>query len=219
MSRPAKKRKTTTVEEIKFNDDERHEYLNGFHKRKLERIKRGQELAAKKAHDEKLAHRRQLRQERRGAALERVEAFNKMREEATKDTSDESNVGEDEISTAVVAPTIINHEDEYIDEERFTTVTVEAVDISKEGLRAVADDEEDDDGTGKKDDKNGESHEIDGKKGARAKDGKFRTKEKGVKAAGAAKKRKKFRYESKAERKVERVKQRMAKNRKRKRAE
>ncbi len=60
MSRPAKRRKTAAVEEIKFNDEARHEYLNGFHKRKLERIKRAQELAAKKAHEEKLAHRRQV---------------------------------------------------------------------------------------------------------------------------------------------------------------
>lgn len=61
MSRPAKRRKTAKVEEIRFDDEARHDYLSGFHKRKLERIKRAQDAAAKKEHAEKLEQRRIVR--------------------------------------------------------------------------------------------------------------------------------------------------------------
>ena len=59
MSRPAKKRKTT-VEEVKFDEQAREDYLTGFHKRKVERTKRAKEAAAKRLHAEKLEHRKQV---------------------------------------------------------------------------------------------------------------------------------------------------------------
>lgn len=56
-----KKRKTThTIEEISFDNDARHEYLTGFHKRKQQRIKAAQEEAAKKARQEKIETRKQV---------------------------------------------------------------------------------------------------------------------------------------------------------------
>lgn len=146
--------------------------------------------------------------------------MNKMREEATKDTSNDEDrgiVAENGIWTDLVPPTAVDHEDEYVDEERFTTVTVEAVDISKDGLRAVAEDEED--GTEKQDGGTSELKEKERNKIARASSGKLRSKEKGAKGLGTTKKKKKFRYESKGERKIERVKQRLAKNKKRKKSE
>lgn len=58
---PSKKRKNTSaIEEISFDTDARQEYLTGFHKRKLQRIKSAQEEAAKKARQEKLEARKQV---------------------------------------------------------------------------------------------------------------------------------------------------------------
>lgn len=57
-----KKRKTTSdIEEISFDNDARHEFLTGFHKRKQQRIKHAQDVAAKRARQEKLDTRKQVR--------------------------------------------------------------------------------------------------------------------------------------------------------------
>lgn len=88
----------------------------------------------------------------------------------------------------------IDHEAEYIDEDRYTTVTVEAVDISKEGLHRITDENEaeDDEGAAKT------------KPPASA----VSNVETNTKKVWPKKtKKKKFRYESKAERKVTRGKQ------------
>lgn len=53
-------RKQQPVEELKFDPDARQEYLTGFHKRKVQRIKHAQELAAKLAREEKLEHRKEV---------------------------------------------------------------------------------------------------------------------------------------------------------------
>jgi len=58
---PSKKRKTSAVAEITFDFAAREEYLTGFHKRKLARIKHAQEEAAKKEKEEKLKFRREVR--------------------------------------------------------------------------------------------------------------------------------------------------------------
>ena len=60
---PAKKRrkKAYTVEEIKFDPSAREDYLTGFHKRKLQRIKLAKKEAAKKERDEKIEARRVVR--------------------------------------------------------------------------------------------------------------------------------------------------------------
>ena len=59
---PNKKRKNTSeVEEVNFDNDARQEYLTGFHKRKQQRIKNAQEAAAKRARQEKLDTRKQVR--------------------------------------------------------------------------------------------------------------------------------------------------------------
>jgi hypothetical protein len=58
---PVKRRKTEhTVEEIAFDNDARLEYLTGFRKRKLQRIKRAKEEAEKKAKEEKRELRKQV---------------------------------------------------------------------------------------------------------------------------------------------------------------
>lgn len=59
---PNKKRKSNSdIEEISFDQDARKEFLTGFHKRKQQRIKNAQEVAAKRARQEKIDTRRQVR--------------------------------------------------------------------------------------------------------------------------------------------------------------
>ena len=54
-----KKRKSTSaIEEITFDFDAREDYLTGFHKRKLQRIKHAKEEAAKKKREEKITARK-----------------------------------------------------------------------------------------------------------------------------------------------------------------
>lgn len=60
MAPPSKKRKTTATEEISFDPAARAEYLTGFHKRKLARIKHAQEENAKKEREEKIRARAEV---------------------------------------------------------------------------------------------------------------------------------------------------------------
>ena len=56
---PKKKRKPTpAIEEITFDFDAREDYLTGFHKRKLQRIKHAKEEAAKKEREDKITARK-----------------------------------------------------------------------------------------------------------------------------------------------------------------
>jgi hypothetical protein len=60
---PSKRRKVarpTPVEEVTFDLDARHDYLTGFHKRKLQRAKHAQEIAERKAKEEKREQRRKV---------------------------------------------------------------------------------------------------------------------------------------------------------------
>jgi ribosomal RNA-processing protein 17 len=62
MPAPSKKRKiaVTVPEKIEFDFSAREEYLTGFHKRKLARIKHAQEENAKREKEEKLRLRREV---------------------------------------------------------------------------------------------------------------------------------------------------------------
>jgi ribosomal RNA-processing protein 17 len=57
-----KKRKVVTakVEEVNFDDTARQEWLTGFRKRKLQRIKQAQEVAEKKYKEEKRSDRKRV---------------------------------------------------------------------------------------------------------------------------------------------------------------
>ena len=57
---PPKKGKHATIEEITFDDGARTEYLTGFHKRKLLRVKHAQDVAAKRARQERLEMRKMV---------------------------------------------------------------------------------------------------------------------------------------------------------------
>ena len=59
---PKKKRKATSaVEEITFDFNAREDYLTGFHKRKLQRIKLAKAEAAKKEREERITARKIVR--------------------------------------------------------------------------------------------------------------------------------------------------------------
>jgi hypothetical protein len=61
VSLPPKKRKHGAIEEISFDFGAREDFLTGFHKRKLQRIKHAQEQAAKKEREERIANRKAVR--------------------------------------------------------------------------------------------------------------------------------------------------------------
>jgi ribosomal RNA-processing protein 17 len=59
---PLRKRRKANVniEQISFDPKARAEYLTGFHKRKLQRAKQAQDIAAKKAKEDKIEFRRKV---------------------------------------------------------------------------------------------------------------------------------------------------------------
>lgn len=85
---------------------------------------------------------------------------------------------------------IVDHEEEYIDEDRYTTVTVESVSVSRDGLyKPQVEQDNEDDGEKK------ETEEAEAKGAS--------------KPEWPKKKKKKFRYESKIERKLTEVKRKI----------
>ncbi|CAD6587913.1 MAG: pre-60S ribosomal particles component [Alectoria sarmentosa] len=210
---PSKKGKSSSaIEEISFDFSAREDYLTGFHKRKLLRIKQAKEEAAKKDHENKLAARKILREGRKVDLDKHVEAVNLMIREADAGASDPSkqeDEGEKEPWDGIKDrhDLLVNHEDEYMDEDRFTTVTVEAVDVSKDGLQKAVQDEENESealGTDRPDRDPQSSSALQGRTGS-GKGKRIWTKET---PTGPKKRKKKFRYENKAERKATRYKER-----------
>lgn len=102
----------------------------------------------------------------------------------------------------IAEPAPIDEEAEYVDEDRHTTVTIEAVDVTRDGLQKVIEEDTESD----------EDDPESGKEATQNMDGKSEVKTKRVwtkeRPGGPKKKKKKFRYESKAERKVTRHKER-----------
>ncbi|KAG4439740.1 hypothetical protein IFR05_004762 [Cadophora sp. M221] len=203
-SQPNKRRKIEhKIEEISFDNDARADYLTGFHKRKVQRAKRAQEEAVKKGREERVEMRKQLREERKQELEEHVDAINAaLRAAGDPDVADSSDseawggISDDESppkSKATPAVPVIDHEEQYIseDEDKYTTVTIEAVDVTKEGLHRVAGGDEDEEGEGK------EMKEYAVKE----------TGDDGRKKWPKKPRKQKFRYESKVERKATRMKQ------------
>lgn len=125
-------------------------------------------------------------------------------DEEEEDDDDDDNADEDEDGQAngdqVDIPeraSKLHHEEEFIDEDLYTTVTVEAVDISKDGFHKVAQE-----GQEGGDESNKPTA---GRPSIRPGAKRIWTKER---PHGPKKKKKPFRYESKAERKVTRFKER-----------
>ncbi|KAJ4145718.1 hypothetical protein LMH87_004555 [Akanthomyces muscarius] len=197
---PSRKRKNTSeVEEVNFDNDARQEYLTGFHKRKQQRIKNAQETAAKRARQEKLDTRKQVRDERRQEMEDHVRRINEMLKAslaatAEDDSKSENDQGE-EWDGFPDQPEldIVDHEEEYIDEDRYTTVTVESVSVSRDGLSKPELLSENDESKPEGEEEVGGQEENEDKKSNRR---------------APKPKKKQFRYESKTERDFENRKQR-----------
>ncbi|KAF1965792.1 hypothetical protein BU23DRAFT_18075 [Bimuria novae-zelandiae CBS 107.79] len=195
MVPPSKKRKAAAVTEISFDPQAREEYLTGFHKRKLARQKLAEEENARKERAEKLRFRAELRRQRKEDLEKHVEEVNRLVRQANGDLGlegDDSEEGSDAeegngADTDAPQPPVdlIDEEAEFIDEDKYTTVTIESVGISKHGFEKHG----------------GEEKSEDAKKEKRV-----WTKEK-PKTSKPKRKKIKFRYETKTERKAERVKQ------------
>ena len=96
----------------------------------------------------------------------------------------------------------MDEEAKYIDEDRYTTVTIEVVDVTREGIHKVADETLDEEG--KVPVVEEKATQIN-RNSVKPQSKRLWTKER---PGGLKKKKKKFRYESKAERKVTRYKER-----------
>ena len=92
------------------------------------------------------------------------------------------------VSDEEVAAEPVDREEEYVDEDRYTTVTVEAVNVDRDGLH-------------------NSKAESDERKAARSKAAEVVTDQPEKEAKERPKKKKKFRYESKADRRVTERKQ------------
>ncbi|KAF6827412.1 nucleolar protein 12 [Colletotrichum plurivorum] len=197
----SKKRKATSaVEEVSFDFDARQDYLTGFHKRKLQRVKWAQEQAAKKAREEKIEMRKQIRQERQREVEEHVKTVNALLEEAqAADSDDDQEIqaedfeewdGIEDQEKAQEQADIVDYEDEYVDEDRYTTVKVEAIAVTRDGLEKLHRD--DDEAAADSQDEDKQRGENEDDKVAKAK----------AKARKEKPKKPKFRYESKVEREL-----------------
>ncbi|KAI4198050.1 MAG: hypothetical protein LQ348_002082 [Seirophora lacunosa] len=206
---PVKKRRKVqpAIEEITFDFDAREEYLTGFHKRKLQRIKHAKEEALKREREEKVAARKALRDDRRVDREKHVEAVNAAVRNA--EGLHEGDASSDDHSAqweGIEDSKDVDHEDDYLDDDRHTVVTVEAVHVSHDGLQRSHDDpRSEDDGAQAGGRKMEKGRNTDGKtvKGSRTRNTKPSTD-----PDSRPRKKKKFRYESRAERKVTRFKER-----------
>lgn len=141
----------------------------------------------------------QIRKQRKEDLEKHVEEVNRLVRQANGDLSeaDEADEGDDsetEAGNAVTEPETfnpaaadINEEEEFVDEDKYTTVTIESVGISKHGFEKRGGDDDDEAGEAKTEKR-------------------VWTKER-PKSTKPKKKKIKFRYETKTERKAERVKQ------------
>jgi ribosomal RNA-processing protein 17 len=125
-----------------------------------------------------------------------VEAVNTLLHESKVAGIDEDEDSEEDVWDGIQdGQTVeaIDYEAEYIDEDRYTTVTVEAIDVSKDGLHKIVDEDETE-----RDEDNTQA-ESGGKAAKNTKTA--------ITKVWPKKTRKKFRYESKVERKASRAKQ------------
>ena len=73
----ARKSKEFGVTDVDFNKDDRLEYLTGFHKRKLQRQKKAQEFQKEQERLAKIEQRKEMREERKRQMEENLKQFRK----------------------------------------------------------------------------------------------------------------------------------------------
>ncbi|KAK5720046.1 hypothetical protein LTR15_007319 [Elasticomyces elasticus] len=113
--------------ELTFDPNARQEYLTGFHKRKVARKENARETAIKRDKEERVVQRKQMRDQRKKDLELHIAEFNA---ELRKQNMDMSEVEKDAVDGEVVeegVPEEVGQEDEYVDEDKYTTVTVEAM--------------------------------------------------------------------------------------------
>ncbi|KAJ5717455.1 hypothetical protein N7488_003101 [Penicillium malachiteum] len=207
---PKKRKLAPKVEEVTFDSDARHEFLTGFHKRKVQRIKHAQEVAENRAREEKRQDRKRLREERAAefnrAMEEHKRQLKQIKEQNGEDSANDSEDEDDQEWEGIEEPPAVDYEAEYIDEDKYTTVTVEEMDASREGLRkAVQQDDTEDEEEESKEKPSAETEEAEKKPAKKV----------WKRATDKPKKKKKqFRYESKHDRKLTQAKQRLSKSKK-----
>ncbi|KIV78474.1 hypothetical protein PV11_10189 [Exophiala sideris] len=211
MPPPTKRRRTepTVVEEITFDPSARQEYLTGFHKRKVQRAKHAQAAAERTMREERLVGRRKLREQRKADLERHVQEVNALLKPLTaldgsEEEKEDLNAEGDWSGLSDPEPEPVDHEAEYIDEDKYTTVTVEAMDVSREGLFKAEQDESEEKGQSKEADDSKQPDPASEKKKKRtwAKD-----KPKDSTDKPRRKKKRNFRYENKTERKMSRSKE------------
>ena len=146
----------------------------------------------------------QLRDGRKTDLEKHIQAVDAMITQASGSDSDGESAIDMEPWGGIGDSEEINREEEYVDDDRFTTVTVEAVDISRDGLsKVVFEDEESEIPNGL-----GVGDMARTTKGLEVvQNGKPRqTKQQ---PGGVKKKKRKFKYETKAERKITRYKEKL----------
>lgn len=134
--------------------------------------------------------------------MEAVDTMLREQSGAFSDSSDEEVRLEKGQWDGIAEDPVIDHEDEYVDEDRFTTVTVEAVDVSRDGLHKAVIADEESEGSGG--DKTNEKVPKPQRQRVSLNGKRIWTKEP---PKGPKKRKKKFHYESKAERKMTRYKE------------
>ncbi|CRG89811.1 hypothetical protein PISL3812_06850 [Talaromyces islandicus] len=200
MGPQAKRRKVASaVEEISFDPTARHDFLTGFHKRKQQRIKLAQEYAEKKAREDKREERKKIRENRTAEIQQALDESRKMLQQARGSVSGSESDSESEDEwEGFEEPIPVDHEAEYIDEDKYTTVTVEEMGTTRDDLRSNKE-------------YSPAGDEVDHKTTTNSSTGKNDKPVKPRQKVNSEKKRKKkFRYESKAERKLTQRKERMS---------
>ena len=152
--------------------------------------------------------RAQLRENRRADIEKRVEAVNsalKKLEGGSGGSEGDGSAEEEGSGVGEREPEDADREDGYVDGDRQTTVTVEEVDVTRQGLQKRAADESEgseNEGAGGGSDDDGDSRGEPTKQHTKQK--RAWTKDK----LSGSRRKKKFRYESKTERKLTRLKER-----------
>lgn len=131
----------------------------------------------------------------------------KDEDNSDSDSNPDQDDNEDQEWEGFAEPPVVDYEAEYIDEDKYTTVTVEEMDASREGLRKSVqhDGDSEEDNDGEKDPSAPSTTEPEAKPTKKAR--KSQTDK-------PKKKKKQFRYESKGDRKLTIAKQRLSKSRK-----
>ena len=92
----AKQAKKYGADEVNFDKDSRLDYLTGFHKRKLDRQKKAQEFIREQERQAKIVERKEMREKRQKKADEQMRRFKESMKEVGDYIGSDQEEGEDE---------------------------------------------------------------------------------------------------------------------------